>query len=482
MISMISDRAASNRMTSSRVTSGRPGSGARRRLPPVLALLALLAAAAFTAWPAAVQAAPQADAPTVEMPDPASLTFRLHVSTEVDLVSAALNYKVLNPDGNVGGTLRAEVSAGRSADLSAQLLTNSNERYIPAGARISYAWTVVDQNGGTLTTPEQTVVFLDGRYQWQSRTQGNVTVYWYGNSDANANLALEASAASIRDNEALLDVRMPYPVRVVVWRGTADAKAAQQPRGSTFDAQIITGGARVGPDLLHIYDPLGAFVDVTRHESAHLVTKVAGDGPFTTIPSWLDEGTAVYAQGSPGGGYSGALQQAIRADQTLRLRNMAGSTNQPQLVDLFYGQSWSTVKFMVDRYGRQQFAAVFKTVKSGAPIDEALQQVLGVDQDGLYNAWRSSVGLQPIDFPPVPKATAAAAQATQPPLRIPTSVTAADSDGAGGAGGAGGAEAGAPAASTSGGGSSLTAIIVGAVAVLLAGGLGLLGLRLARRR
>ena len=270
---------------------------------------------------------------------------------------------------------------------------------------------------------------------------------------------------------------MPYPVRVVVWRNTADSKAAQQPRGSSFDAQIITGGSRVSPDLIHIYDPLGEFVDVTRHESAHLVTKVAGDGPFTSIPSWLDEGTAVYAQSSPGGGYTTGLQQAIRADQTLRLRSMAAPTNQPGLVDLFYGQSWSTVKFMVDSYGRAQFAAVFKAVKSGSPIDEALQQVLGVDQDGLYNAWRKSVGLAPINFPPVPKATAASAQATQPPLRIPTSVTAADSAGTGGGGGA---EA-AAAASTSGG-SSLTAIIVGAVTVLLAGGLGLLGLRLARRR
>ena len=423
--------------------------------------------------PTTASAAPQAANAAVETADPALITFKVRITADADIASATMNYKILNPDGNVGGSLRAEVGGGRTADASVQLQTNNNERYIPVGTQITYAWTVTDKNGATATTSEQTFTFLDGRYQWQSKKDGQVTVFWYGANDANAALAMTAIATSIALNESLLRVKLGYDVRVVLWRNSADAKAAQRPRATTFDQQVVTGGSRVSADVLHIYDPLGGFVDVARHEAAHIVTKVAGDGPFSTIPSWLDEGTAVYAQNTPGG-YETAVKRAIAADTLTRLRSMASPTNLPGQVDIFYGQSWAVTKFMVDTYGKDKFAAVFKTVKDGAPIDEALEKNIGVDQDGLYNAWRKSVALKTIDYPPVPKATSiAAAQATQRPLGIPTSVTSAENT-SGGAAAGGAASAGAV--------SSTAAVAVGAVALAVAAALGFVAMWLTRKQ
>ena len=109
-------------------------------------------------------------------------------------------------------------------------------------------------------------------------------------------------------------------------------------------------------------------------------------------------------------------------------------------------------------------------MKGGAPIDDALQSNIGVDQDGLYNAWRKSVGLKTIDFPPIPKAsTAGAAQATQPPLGIPTNVTS--------AGTTGGAVSDAVGAVVPRG----QAAVVAAGAVVVALVLGFLAFRLARK-
>ena len=449
---------------------------ARSRTIHALALAAVVLVGALSLallHPTPASAAPQAANAAVEMPDPASITFKVRITTDADIASATVNYKILNPDGNVGGSLRAEVGGGRTVDASVQMPVNNNERYIPVGTEITYSWTIADKNGATTTTTEQTFTFLDGRYPWQSKKDGQVTVFWYGANDANATSAMTATAASIAANEALLKVKLGYDVRVLIWRNTADAKAAQRPRATTFDQQVITGGSRVSTDVLHIYDPLGGFVDVARHEAAHIVTKVAGDGPFSTIPSWLDEGTAVYAQNSPGG-YETAVKRAIAADALTRLRSMASPTNQPGQVDIFYGQSWAVTKFMVDTYGKDKFAAVFKTVKDGAPIDEALEKNIGVDQDGLYNAWRKSVGLKTIDYPPVPKATSiAAAQATQRPLGIPTSVTSADNTADGTAGGAAAAVPGV---------SSTAAVAVGAVALAVAAALGFVAIRLTRKQ
>ncbi|MEX2445992.1 MAG: peptidase MA family metallohydrolase [Dehalococcoidia bacterium] len=448
--------------------------------PALPLVLVLLAAALVAAWPAVAHAAPEAGTPTTTSEDPSGITFRVEVSTEANLASATLDYRVLNPDGVVGGSIDAEVTAGSTVTLDARLNTNNNERYIPVGTRFAYSWTLVDEEGEITTTPEEEVVFLDGRYEWQSRTEGNVTVYWYGSSDEDAILAMEAAVGAIGDIEALLRVELPYPIRLVIWRNTEESEAAQQPRAATFDQQVITGGARVTSDVIHVYDPLSDFVDVTRHEAAHLVTKVAGDGPFTSIPSWLDEGTAVYAQVQPGRGYEGAVEAAIQSNQVTRLRAMASPANRPDLVNLHYGQSWHTVRYMIDTYGEEDFARIFDEVKAGSPIDEALQTVIGMDQDGLYNAWRESVGLEPIDYEPVARATSAAAQATRPPLRIPTSVTASTPETAAeeGASDDNGAEEAAGGSDTG----PMTALVVGALTLLLAGSLGFMGLRLARSR
>ena len=431
-----------------------------------IALVAVLSVALLHPTPAS--AAPQATNATVASADPSAITFKVHVTADADIASATVNYKTINPNGNIGGSLRADVS-GRNTDVSVTLQTNSNERYVPVGTLYRYSWSIVDKNGATTATPEQDYTFLDGRYQWQSRSNDRVLVYWYGANEANANKAMEAAATSIANNESLLNVKLTYPIKIILWRNTADSKAAQQQRSASFDSQIITGGSRVALDILHIYDPLNEFEDVVRHETAHVLTKVAGDGTIATLPSWIDEGTAVYAQVTPGG-YEPSLRASIAADKLGRLRNMTSATNDPSFVNTFYGESWNVVKFMVDTYGKQKFAGIFKSVKDGAPIDDALQANIGVDQDGLYNAWRKSVGLKTIDFPPIPKSTGiAGAQATQPPLGIPSTVKSADSSPEG-----------------AGGDNPLTAapaktIGVGIGAIVVAVGLGFAALRLARK-
>jgi hypothetical protein len=160
--------------------------------------------------------------------------------------------------------------------------------------------------------------------------------------------------------------------------------------------------------------------DVVKHEVGHMVTHVAGDGPFTSLPSWLDEGVAVYAQSSPGFGYTSGVDFAVATDNTLSLRSMQAPSNRPNEVNIFYGQSFSTVEFLIDEYGREQLAELFRVHFDGSRIDGALMQVYGFDQNGLYNAWRESKGLRPLDLSAAPAATSApATEATRAPIGIP---------------------------------------------------------------
>ena len=422
--------------------------------------------------------------------DPTSITFTARVTAPAGLDDVRLVYRVLNPkEGDVGGMGTSSFGPGAENDVTFTLETRMGQRYIPVGSQFRYHWEFTDQDGDTMATAEQEYLFLDGRYPWVSKQDGAVTVYYYGRNEDLADGVLASTGSSIGETELLLQVEVPYPVRVMVWASEDDGDLARRPRGTVFDELVSTGGQRVAPDLLFVF---AATSDIVRHEAAHIVTAVAGDGPFSRVPSWLDEGTAVYMQNTQLN-YGTAVQFGIAGDRTLRLRNMEAASNNPDQINLFYGQSWSTVEFLIEEFGEQQFAQLFQIIREGARTDDALEQVYGVDQDGLYNLWRQSNGLREIEFAPRTEATTAPqAEGTRAPLAIPTGVSSSggsgdddDSDGSAvptATAGTDGAPSTADAGGDDDGGSNVAAgLLVGLVALLFAGALGAGAFYFARR-
>ena len=429
--------------------------------------------------------------------DPREITFTARVIAPAGLESATLVYRVLNPkEGDVGGRGDATFGPGPENDVSFALETRGARRYIPVGSQFRFHWEFTDTEGQSFQSDEQEYLFLDGRYRWNEKRLGQVVVYWYGGNEDFADRVLNAGESALEETEGLLRVKVPYDVRIMVWESEEDGDLAMRPRSQAFDALVRTGGQRTGSDLLFVFT---ATSDVVRHEMAHIVTALAGDGPFTRIPSWLDEGTAVYMQRSPRP-YDSAIAFRLQTDSTLRLRNMDSPSNNPNQVDLFYGQAWSTVSFLIDQYGEQAFADLYRNVRDGSRMDDALEEVYGFDQDGLYNLWREEHDLDPIDFTPRIDATAPPqVEATLAPFTVgggssgsddddDSGSTEDDDDGTDDAPAAtttatATASAGDSAAVESGGGGSntTTAIIVGLITLLAAGGLGAVALVVARR-
>jgi hypothetical protein len=408
----------------------------------------------------------------VSSKDPSAITFSARVAAPGGVKSAKLEYQVKNPDGAVGGSGNATAAAGAEVDLSFTLTTRDNTRYIPVGSQFGYRWEIETNDGAKTTTTEESYLFLDGRYQWRTRSEGNTTVYWYGNNEVAAQAALQATRAALDATGKLLEATVDYPVRVLVWRSEEEGKLAMRQQSASFDAQVRTGGQRVAPDVLFVFDNVP---DVVRHEAAHIVTHVAGDGPFIGLPSWLDEGTAVYMQQDPGPGYRAGLGAAILNDRVLTLRSMQSAASRPGEVDVFYGQAWSTVKYLVDEYGQPKFAQLFRTIHGGARPDDALQQVYGLNQDTLYNAWRVKVGLRAVAVSgPSDGGSQPAAQGTRAPLGIPTSSAGGQAavPAGGGAAGDGGAadEASGSSESNATGAVLMLVVTFGVAGALAAGG------------
>ena len=84
-------------------------------------------------------------------------------------------------------------------------------------------------------------------------------------------------------------------------------------------------------------------------------------------------------------------------DKLLLLRGMEGFPGNSDDTLLAYGQSWSTVKYLIDTYGREKFREFYLAMgKIGT--EPALKASFGVTYDELDAAWRKSVGAAPRSY------------------------------------------------------------------------------------
>ena len=66
---------------------------------------------------------------------------------------------------------------------------------------------------------------------------------------------------------------------------------------------------------------------------------------------------------------------------------------------IFYGQSRSIVRMMIEKFGARKMRELMSLLKSGTNMDNALKQVYGTNRLELTNMWRKSVGSTPYTPP-----------------------------------------------------------------------------------
>jgi hypothetical protein len=337
---------------------------------------------------------------------PNGLRFSLEAAVPGGAGEVRLVHEVA-PDG-VRASAVAECVGGAAVTCTFELPATRQNVIIP-GAEITYFWRITTSGGETVESDPQVITYEDTRFQWSTIDDGQITV-WYTEDPDDARAVLAAARESLDRVGTLLDTTVDFPVKVFYYPSASDMQLAIL---SDNAAGVITLGEVVYSDTAMVAadaQPL----DIARHEVAHIVVRQAVPEPYS-VPDWLNEGTAVYAQDQPLRNQQDALARAIERDELFSVRSISSASagSQGDTVSLFYGQSWSLVRFLVETYGDAQFAALFRAYAGGATTAEALQQVYGFDQDGLETAWRASLGLPP-RVAPTPRDGATATPAPQP--------------------------------------------------------------------
>lgn len=360
-----------------------------RFVATALTLLALTFAAVNLGSPEAVaQAGIEVQSQSVDNQFPDGAVFTVLAVVDSPIQEVRLRYSIA-PDGTKASGV-AECTGDTTASCTFALGDTQRTFLIP-GSEITYYWDI-HTSGASLETEPQLFVYEDTRFEWESLSEGNVTLWWYAGGQEEAQAVLSAAWESIAATSELLRTTVDFPVKVFYYASAEEMQPAILPTGTdgvvTLGEVVYSDTAMVSADLV----PL----DIARHEVAHIVIRQATKGPFS-IPDWLNEGTAVLAQSEPFSGQQQALERAIRRDEVFSIHSLSSASagGTAGKVDLFYGQSWSTVSFLVDNYGPEKFAELFAVFKEGSTTDKALLAVYGFDQDELEARWRQSVGLPP---------------------------------------------------------------------------------------
>lgn len=405
---------------------------------------------------------------------PNGVQFSIFLSTEAPITSARLRATVL-PDRPIA-FVRATCTAGTAPTCNATL-GESQDSYMVPGAEIRYVWEIEDQNGNKLETPEASATYMDDRFQWQSVTEDGLTVYYYFGNDETPRNVLRTSRETIDRISALLDTTLDFPVKIWVYRTAADmAPAVASTAGRGPNSTVRTLGEVGAADTALVSRDVD-FLNIVRHELAHVVTGRATRSHIN-FPSWINEGISVYAQREILPDEQAAMDVAIRRNEMLPISSLGSSARGTAgTVSLFYGQSGSIVKYMIETYGDEKFAQWVAATRTQT-IDDALKAVYDFDTLGLENGWRASLGLPEVTGSGTGSSTSPSTIPTLPPLGAnPSSGSSATPTPAGQ--NTGNPSTGAPATEDDDGGSSspLPFFLAGVAVLVLGSGAGLLILK-----
>lgn len=349
---------------------------------------------------------------------PESVTFRLELDPDVDIVEATLTYDVEQISClDVSTQVPVEVD-GSTLEWEWVMIRSGNP---PPGATLWWEWEVVDSQGQTYTTPRQELTLEDDRFDWRTVSDGDITVHWYAGEEVGP-LLLEAAVEGVALLEADLGIELQEEVEFYIY-GSAD-----EMREAVLYIQDWAGGVAFAEHNAILMGVPPAIAeewgrDTVRHELAHLVIGQYGRSCVGgNRPSWLEEGLAMYAEGDPSDQVMADLDSGLRDNGFIPLRSLNGSfPAHGDAASLAYSQSYSVIQFLREEYEQEMLQSFIQVLASGESYDDALEIVYGFNVDGLEEAWRAWIGAPARPIPPTSTPFSAAAVPTLAPLSGPAS-------------------------------------------------------------
>lgn len=274
---------------------------------------------------------------------------------------------------------------------------------LPPGAELWYQWQLTDERGAVTLTPRETLLWLDDDHPWRTLTAEGVYLHWYNGSNSFAQQLLDAAIES--QNRLATDLGIAPAERsdVYIYDSTEAMRDA-----ILFEAQWTGALAYYQHNVILIgvnINNLEWGLETVAHEFTHILVHNLVSHCYASLPTWLDEGIAVYAEKEDHAYEEDLVNGAVRNNSLFTLRSLsAGFSEDPTRARLAYAQSYSVVNYLVDTYGRDKLNEFMLAFQSGAREETALREVYGLTPAELENGWRITVGAEPLPASAFPDA------------------------------------------------------------------------------
>ena len=324
---------------------------------------------------------------SIEIDFPRQVTFNLDIDAPEQVQRLELRYQPVFSE--VSRAERPDFEPGSSVSTSYDL--DLRTRYLPPGIDVDYRWIVTLESGEQLESERQRFFFNDNRYDWQERTEGAVSIYYYSGGSGFGDLAMDVTNRTIDRFGTDFDVELTDPINIVLYGSVADFQDAL-PYNSP---EWIGGFADPSQNLIvaGISPGDGASAEMGRmltHEVVHLLVAQATLNPFNSAPRWLDEGLAINYQEVQEDRFRRVLALAVDDGRLIPLPALRSSfPSDPDLAIQSYAQSESIVTFLIEEYGHDAIASILDAYQEGVSHSEAVEVGMGMTLEEIDEAWKA---------------------------------------------------------------------------------------------
>lgn len=325
---------------------------------------------------------------------PYSITFRAKISANANITSVVLEYGTNQLTcGDVIAKAFPKLTSGKSVDTE-WTWDMRQSGSLPPGASIWWQWRYTDETGKESVSKQQTVTWIDSTHNWKTATGGKLNLHWYSGDRSFAQELLDAAENGLEFNRTRSGLTAESPIDLYIFANTNDLKDA-----ILYEPSWTGGQAFPDHDIVILgisQSDLDWGRDAVVHELTHVLVGHRTFSCLGGVPTWLNEGLAVYSEGELETESQQQLDLAIKNDTLLSVRSLStGFSEIPDKAYLSYSQSYSIVKFLAETYGQDKMTELLTSLRDGSAIDNALVNIYGFNVDGLDDAWRKDVGAPP---------------------------------------------------------------------------------------
>ena len=326
---------------------------------------------------------------------PETATFRLSVTNNVEITSVVLEYgNEQQTCGEVVAKAFPQFTPGKTvnAEWTWEMRQSGS---LPPGAQLWWRWRVTDADGNETVTDTETATWLDDIHNWKTINNGDILrLHYYEGDQAFISDISKAAYNGLQFNETQSGLQAASPIHLYIFANTDDMRDA-----ILYEPSWTGGQAFPDQDIVIIgisKSDLEWGRDAIVHELTHVLVGHLTFSCLGDVPTWLNEGLAVYSEGGLDPASQEQLEDAIRDDTLLSVRSISGGFSEvPDKAYLSYSQSYSITKFLIETYGQDKMTALLIALRDGITIDEALMQTYEFNIEGLEDAWRQAIGAQP---------------------------------------------------------------------------------------